>query len=155
MPEIRKDISGIFASGMQTARAEEITIRSSLLKTSRVNGRLLVEPRPPSLRWIRGSHRRSVSEPLFSRSRSGGPNDATISCPSGPQPTRVEGMSNVRTMAAPLTMPRFIGLPPTLPEEIGTVVRPVTMRCYVRHRPLCEGGVILLARMGCCHGRQV
>ena len=31
MPEIRKDISGIFASGMQTARAEEITIRSSLL----------------------------------------------------------------------------------------------------------------------------
>ena len=31
MPEIRKDISGIFASGMQTARAEEMTIRSSLL----------------------------------------------------------------------------------------------------------------------------
>jgi hypothetical protein len=44
VPEIRKDISGIFASGMQTARAEEITIRSSLLKTSRVKGRLLVAP---------------------------------------------------------------------------------------------------------------
>ena len=44
VPEIRKDISGIFASGMQTARAEEITIRSSLLKTSRVKVRLLVAP---------------------------------------------------------------------------------------------------------------
>jgi len=31
VPEIRKDISAIFASGMQTDRAEEITIRSSLL----------------------------------------------------------------------------------------------------------------------------
>ena len=30
-------------------------------------------------------------------------------------------------------MARFIGLPSTLPEEIGTVVRPVTMRCHVRH----------------------
>ena len=49
-------------------------------------------------------------------------------------------MSNDRTMAAPMTMARFIGLPPTLPEEIGTVVRPVTMRCHVRHRPLWRGG---------------
>ena len=31
MPEIRKDFSDSFVSGTQTARAEEITIRSSLL----------------------------------------------------------------------------------------------------------------------------
>ena len=30
------------------------------------------------------------------------------------QPTRIEGMSNVRTMAAPMTMARFIRLTPTL-----------------------------------------
>jgi hypothetical protein len=39
-------------------------------------------------------------------------NDATISCPLGPQPTRFGGMSDVRTTAAPMTMARF--LPPTL-----------------------------------------
>jgi hypothetical protein len=31
--------------------------------------------------------------------------------PLGPQPRRVEGMSNVRTTAAAMTMARFIGLP--------------------------------------------
>jgi hypothetical protein len=50
-------------------------------------------------------------------------------------------MSNDKTMAAAMTMAHFIGLTPTLPEEIGTLMRPVTMRCHVRHRPLCDVGV--------------
>jgi len=33
------------------------------------------------------------------------------------------------------TTARFIGLTPTLPKTIGTVVRPVTMRYPLRHRP--------------------
>jgi len=38
------------------------------------------------------------------------------------------------------TTARFIGLTPTLPKTIGTVVRPVTMRYPLRHRPLWDGG---------------
>ena len=43
-------------------------------------------------------------------------------------------------VAALLTTARFTGLTPTLPEKIGTVVRPVTMRYPLRHRPLWDGG---------------
>src|ERR1035437_2056962 len=41
-------------------------------------------------------------------------NDATISCPSDPQPIRVEGVSNVSTMAVAMTTARFIQVAPTL-----------------------------------------
>jgi len=51
--------------------------------------------------------------PLFAFSvRRDSAREATISCPSVPQPTRVEGMSNVRTMAAAMTMADFVGLTP-------------------------------------------
>jgi hypothetical protein len=138
VPEIRKDISGIFASGMQTARAEEITIRGSLLKLRGSRG---AAGRTSSAQFAMDTRLASpISErtPLFMFSvrRAQRRHDLV---PFGSQPTRVEGMSNDRRMAAPLTMARFIGLTPTLPEKIGTVVRPVTMRYHVRHRPLCDG----------------
>ena len=51
-----------------------------------------------------------------------------------------EGMAPACRVAAPLTKARFIGLTPTLPEKIGIVVPPVTMRCPLRHRPRWDGG---------------
>jgi hypothetical protein len=67
-------------------------------------------------------------------------------------------------VAALLTTARFTGLIPTLPEKIGTVVRPVTLRYPLRHRPLWDGGEDweiptgadgVLLRMERCYGRQV
>jgi hypothetical protein len=51
-----------------------------------------------------------------------------------------EGMPPACRVAALPTKARFTGLTPTLPEKIGTVVPPVTMRCPLRHRPLWDGG---------------